>query len=218
LEDLTGNGGPDVIVGDMSSSGDIGRVWVFEGPLVGAIDSSDHDALVAGQIAADFGRSVATADSNGDGYLDLVVGASSSDLGAPNGGAAFVYFGPIDGSADLPDVSLTGPESSGAGFSTCGPIDLDSDGFDEIVVGQPGASSFAGRMVVVYGPVSEGVRELSDSEHLSLEGSPDDTLGIAVGCPGDLNGDGFDDVIGGAPRFLQPDLAPRVALLYGRGQ
>ncbi|MFB6307296.1 MAG: integrin alpha, partial [Flavobacteriales bacterium] len=160
---------------------------------MGDIDSS----------SAKYGISVSCAgDVNDDGIDDLIVGAEQFDDGQIWVGAAFVYYGSNSGlsnSFDWRDLSDQG--SSKMGSSVSGNADFNNDGINDVVVG---AKSYdvddgnEGKIYVYYGSSSG----LPNSPNWTSEGSINYAeMGISVSNAGDVNGDGPDDIIAGAPSF-----------------
>jgi FG-GAP repeat protein len=149
-----------------------------------------------GRNAGDlFGGSVSEAgDVNGDGFADVIVGAQGVDTGnILDTGSAFVYSGA--------DGSLLHQWNGAAtldwfGNSVSGTGDINSDGFDDLVVGahgaDPGASSYAGSVYVYSGATGSLLQQWNGSVGYGYFGS-------SVHGAGDVNGDGFNDVIVGAP-------------------
>ncbi|MFT5679428.1 MAG: hypothetical protein ACI8RZ_000332 [Myxococcota bacterium] len=87
-----------------------------------------------------------------------------------------------------------------AGSALSGAGDLNNDGYDDLLIGAHGvddAAPDAGAVYVVYGPVTGSI-QLADAPIQLLGESTDDQLGHAVADVGDLNGDGYDDVLIGA--------------------
>jgi len=189
--DVNGDGYDDLIVGSWASDangGDAGRAYLF----LGGANPAPNPALVFnGQSANDnFGTSVAGGgDLNGDGYDDVVVGAWKNDTAQGDAGRAYVYFGGPSMDA-APDVILTGePVPSGLfGVSSSIAGDVNGDGFDDVVIGAPGA----GRAYVYFGGVA-----MNSVADLVLSGGSTTTYGWSVSGAGDVNGDGFADVLVG---------------------
>ncbi|MEM1057474.1 MAG: integrin alpha, partial [Bacteroidota bacterium] len=194
--DVNGDGYDDVIVGAPESNGrglNAGRAYVyFGGPTADAI----ADVIIAGSFLDQLGTSVSGAgDVNGDGFADVIVGVPFDDVGASNSGRARVYFGgpSMDAFADL---TLTGTTENGnLGASVSGAGDVNGDGFADVIVGETGGGTTnEGRAYVFFGGSSADA--VAD---LTLVGeSMGDLFGESVSGAGDMNGDGFTDVIVGA--------------------
>ncbi len=184
-----------------------------------AIDG-ENGFVLAGVDFGDFsGRSVASAgDVNGDGFDDLIVGAYRGDPGGQSSGESYVVFGhagPFDPRLDLfaldgdngfrIDGALAGDVS---GWSVASAGDVNGDGYDDVIVGafraDPDGASAAGASYVVFGhaggfEATLSLAALDGSNGFRLEGiSNGDWSGYSVASAGDINGDGFDDLIVGA--------------------
>jgi len=197
--DVNGDGYDDIIVGaDEYVTNSIGHAYIFfGGPTVDNI----ADVVMAGEANFDsFGISVSGAgDVNGDGYDDVIVGARlhTSSFGY-YAGRAYVFFGGAK-MDNVTDVVLDGSQNNDFfGISVSGAGDLDGDGYDDVVVGANGAvgaSNEAG-----YAAVFLGGKIMDGAADLLVRGrSPGDAFGISVSGAGDLNGDGYDDLMVGAP-------------------
>jgi len=192
--DVDGDGFADLIVGarqaDPNGLSGAGSAFVFSGA-----DGSQlfrFDGQAAGD---DLGRSVSGAgDVDGDGFADLIVGARLADPGGlADAGSAFVFSGAdgsqlfrFDGSAAFDQL----------GFSVSGAGDVDGGGFADLIVGAFGADlsglTNAGSAFVFSG--ADG------SQLFRFDGSAAfDQLGFSVSGAGDVDGDGFADLIVGAP-------------------
>ena len=151
--------------------------------------------------------SVAAGDINSDGVDDLIVGAM---YGTPDGrtfaGRTRVFFGPLGPGTIDPseaDVTVNGVEkhdSSGVGVASG---DVNNDGNADLIIRAPDAELVPGtnngETYVVFGPLASGTVELSTDADVTLMGidKPDGSgRGVASG---DVNNDGVDDLIIGAP-------------------
>jgi hypothetical protein len=132
-----------------------------------------------------------TLDVNGDGYADAAVGASGVES---NLGKVYVYLGGPAGLASAPSTTLDGTDASGQfGFSVASAGDVDGDGYPELVVGAPLANS-TGRVYVFFGGPSGLV-----TSPVRLSGTAaGSNFGRSVAGAGDVDGDGYADVIVGA--------------------
>lgn len=226
--DVNGDGLSDVFVGAYAADPNgpsSGASYVVFGTLQGfpsALELSDLDGnngfrLVGASALERSGRSVSSAgDFNGDGVDDMVVGALNSNAGGAGSGRAYVIFGQTEWPASVPLNGLNGNNGFKVnaanagdmlGVSVAGAGDIDGDGFDDVILGgaeaSPGGDA-SGAAWVLYGgegPFSP-VLHLSDLEppdgaaiHGEAEG---DLAGISVAGAGDVNGDGFDDLLVGA--------------------
>jgi hypothetical protein len=144
----------------------------------------------------EFGYSVSTAgDVNGDGFADLVIGAWGND---EQGGKAYVYHGSPAGLEDTPAWSRAGDDGEQFGYSVSTAGDVNGDGYDDLVVGAPyNGSTDRGAASVYLGSPAGLTTGLPDWYAL---GEIDwDHFGWSVATAGDVNGDGYDDMVVGAP-------------------
>ena len=187
--DVNGDGFADFIVGapnDDNNGLESGSARVFSG-----VDGSvlyDFDGESADDL---FGGSVSGAgDVNGDGFADLIVGVVTDDNNGEDSGSARVFSG-VDGSVLY---TFDGDSASDQfGFSVSGAGDVNGDGFADFAVGAPnddnnGLESGSAR---VFSGVDGSVLYTFDGD------SADDLFGVAVSGAGDVNGDGFADLIVG---------------------
>jgi hypothetical protein len=197
--DMNRDGFADVIVGAYQNDAhgaNAGRAYVFFG---GAKPDDRPDLVLSGEAAGDaFGYAVASAgDVNGDGFADVVVGAYENSGREAGAGRAYVFFGGARPDA-APDLVLSG-EAGGDrfGISVAGAGDVNGDGFADLVVGayQNDAGGLDAGSAYVY----FGAAKPDDRPDLTLNGaSAGDSFGFSVSGAGDLNHDGFGDVIVGA--------------------
>jgi Ca2+-binding RTX toxin-like protein len=199
----------------------------------GSIDLADLDGSnglkIIGENAGDrAGASVSSAgDINGDGYDDLIVGASNEDTGGNYAGAAYVVFGKASGfgTVDLDDVALgTGGfkiigenEMDTAGVSVSSAGDINGDGYDDLIVGASGNAAggpTSGAAYVVFGKAGAFSTVNLDDVALGTGGFKiigedwNQWAGSSVSSAGDVNGDGYDDLLVGAPGYTNTGVSP----------
>jgi hypothetical protein len=207
--DVNGDGFSDVIVGAHrfdNTELDEGRVFVYHGSASG-LSTTPSWTAESNQVGAQFGNSVASAgDVNGDGFSDVIVGARFFDNGETDEGRAFVYHGSATGlSTSANWTAESNQVGARFGWSVSSAGDVNGDGFSDVIVGAYGFSNgedFEGAAFVYHGSVTG----LSTSANWTVESNQGNArFGWSVSWAGDVNGDGFSDVIVGAPLFDSPE-------------
>jgi hypothetical protein len=215
--DVNGDGYADVVVGAPgydNGQTDEGRAYVFYGSA-DRVGLSLYAAWTARgeQEAAEFGCAVGTAgDVNGDGYDDVIVGAYYYDNGEGHGGRAFVYHGSAGGlntTAAWTAQSDRGFVRFGLSVGTAG--DVNGDGYADVIVGAP---EYLGGRAYVYLGSAAGLS--ADAAWTVGRDQPDEAIlfGWSVGTAGDVNGDGYADVIVGAPQEKNGQTHEGLAYVY----
>ncbi len=174
--------------------------------------------LEGDSAGAAFGSSVDNAgDINGDGYEDLIVGAPLTDVGGEitltDAGAAYIFYGSATGLAATADAVLLGTQDGEHfGHAVAGIGDVNGDGFDDVAVSAPFADDEAadqGRVNVFLGSAAG----LSATPQISVFGQAGSEFGNSLDG-GDVNGDGFADLIVGAPLWDNGETDEGVAIVY----
>ncbi len=188
--DVNGDGYSDVIAGAYNYSSSTGRAYIYFG---GASMNNTADVTMTGESAfSNFGNSVSSAgDVNGDGYSDVIAGAYGYNSST---GRAYIYFGAASMN-NTADVTLTG-EASGIqlGQSVSEAGDVNGDGYSDVIIGANVFSTFTGKVYVYFGGLS-----MDNSPDASITGeAAGNQFGYSVSAAGDVNADGYSDVIAGA--------------------
>ncbi len=201
--DVNADGFSDIILGAFVGGGGKGLALVYVGSTVGLGPSPAWTAK-GNQEFADFGFSVATAgDVDSDGYSDIIVGAPGFDNGESGEGRAFLYRGSAAGVATLtPAWTAEGDQAAasfGGSVGTAG--DVNGDGFSDVIVGAfrfDDGETNEGRAYAYVGSAAG----LALAPAWTAEGDQSHTgFAVSVGTAGDVNGDGFSDVVVGAYEF-----------------
>ena len=142
-------------------------------------------------------------DVNGDGYGDVIVGASQDDDNASNSGSAYVYLGSATGIDIDSEHKLNARDGSiGDNFGSLVACagDANGDGYDDVIVGAywDDAGGTGSGSAYVYLGSAAGVDRAAETKLTASDAASEDVFGYAVSGAGDVNGDGYDDVIVGA--------------------
>ncbi len=203
IGDVTGDGNLDLVVAAPNATGgafsDAGEVFVYEGPSLNTVSILTEPLPETG---AHFGSSLTIADFDGDGINDLAVGVpdGSDPVAGAAAGEVVVFFGP-DLSSFIVIQDLF-PEAGARFGAALAAGDIDGDGSADLGIGAPASDALDGTVNVgeaflFLGPSFNFVSILRPVNTNDFGGFGS-TLEI-----GDLNQDGFDELIIGVP-FADP--------------
>ncbi len=222
--DLDGDGYDDFVVGahgDDDNGSTAGAAYVHFGSASGVATGRTTKLVAADGTADDYyGRQVAGAgDVDGDGYDDVVVGANGDDDLGSSAGSAYVYYGGAGGLSGRWE-KVTAPDGAadarfGVALSAAG--DVDGDGYADFLVGAYGDATYgawSGAAYLCFGGAG-GVDTGRTQKLTASDGAAGDYFGYAVGAAGDLDADGYDEVVVGASS--EADLGSNAGAVYVYG-
>ncbi|MEL6343990.1 MAG: MopE-related protein [Myxococcota bacterium] len=207
--DYDGDGVKELVLTARNHDDGVGRIDVFKGAggrYNGEIRAADADSVLRSETGGYLGGSVATlGDWNRDGYTDLAAGAYFDDEGGEDAGAVHVFYGDALGwsATKTAPLVIVGETAGGSfGSAVSGPGDLDADGIDDAVFGEAGYGVDSGALYVFFGREGTPTGVLSITQHSHrIVGTVDYARLAHRGArviSGDVNGDGFTDVMAGA--------------------
>lgn len=190
--DVNGDGYGDAMFYDFLAS----QVRIFFGGS-GMMDG-DADGVLNGQSADLFGSAMSAAgDLNGDGFADILIGTPGDDAKGENTGRAYAYLGGPGAFNTSPDGIYDGdPLYANLGMNVDAAGDINGDGYDDVAL-RFTTTNLAGGVRIYFG---NGGSQLNTSHVTELLGESGNFFGKYVAA-GDVNGDGFDDLMVGAPHF-----------------
>ena len=209
--DVNADGFDDLVVGAYAydaGSADEGAAFLYLGSAAGpaALPDVTWDSP-SGQANAAFGLAVGTAgDVDGDGYADVVVAAPLFDGAGADEGRAYVYLGSAAGPGTTPD-EVVGAASSIAqanaqfGLAVGSAGDMNGDGYADLAVGAPlrDVPPADGGAVYLFLGSSTGLDPTAPIQLDDPVAQGNAFFGQSVAAAGDLDGDGFGELLVGAP-------------------
>ncbi|MEL7035671.1 MAG: Ig-like domain-containing protein [Cyanobacteria bacterium J06592_8] len=243
--DINGDGIGDILLGAFGANNEAGESYIIFGNTNGfaanfdllSLDGS-NGFVIPGVDSGDIsGNAVSNAgDINDDGIDDIIIGAKRADTDSNfSAGESYVVFGSTSGfnsSLDLASLDgsngfvingIDGADQSGNAVSQAG--DVNGDGIDDIIVAayeaDPNGNSDSGENYVVFGrssgfTASFDLSDINGSNGFIIQGiDTDDNSGFSVSGAGDINNDGFDDVIIGTRFFAFSDSPGESYVLFG---
>ena len=201
--DVNGDGFDDVLVGSWNSESNPlvkdqreGSASLFFGGPTGLLKTPAWQPE-GEKRGSHYGYSLhGVGDVNGDGYGDVAIGAWGFETERHESGRVYVYYGGPTGPSIVPSWVLTGLHSlQRLGASVFPAGDVNADGYADLLVGATGLSNpedFEGQALLFMG----GVHGLSTEALWTFEPNREKwCVGHSVSTAGDLNGDGFSDIV-----------------------
>lgn len=216
--DVNGDGHDDILIGAGDYSGPEvgeGKVYLFYGTASGAT-ASPVWTFESNQAGAALGYPVeGLGDVNGDGYADVIVGANGYTDGETEEGVAFAFYGSPSGLPATPNWTVeSNNETAHMGHAVSSAGDVNGDGYDDAVVGAwnyTGAVNECGKAWVYLG----GPSGLSTTAVWSMEGTQEgDNYGFWAHNVGDVNNDGYSDIMVAAKRYDDVYMDEGIAFLF----
>ncbi|MFH0894906.1 MAG: gliding motility-associated C-terminal domain-containing protein [Bacteroidota bacterium] len=217
--DVNGDGFSDVIIGaygwDNAGLNDRGIAYIFHGSLTG-LSASPNWSAEGPSAGAYFGYSVNLAgDVTNDGFSDVIIGAPRLTNGNTEEGAVYVFYGFTTGVGPVPMWSFEGGQNNARlGNSVAGAGDVNGDGYSDVIVGsyQYDNGEVDEGMAFVFHGSATGLSAVQNWSAESNQASA--LLGFSVSSAGDVNGDGFSDVLVGAYQFDNAEANEGRVFLY----
>ncbi|HEX6791604.1 MAG TPA: integrin alpha, partial [Candidatus Krumholzibacteria bacterium] len=143
-------------------------------------------------------------DVNRDGFGDVLIGEPGAGDSLTNEGATRLYAGSASGLSPAPSWMARGGQAGAGLGSFMRPVgDVNGDGYDDVLLGAPmwdGASSDCGQARLFL----SGARGVSSRPVWTVDGGGANShLATTVAGAGDVNGDGYDDVLIGEPQYSE---------------
>jgi hypothetical protein len=216
--DLDGDGVDDLLVPATGAD----AAAVFFGPLSpGRAALGQADLRIDGSAGEGLGASARALDADGDGAMDLLLGAPTADATGQDSGTFYLFAGPFVADRTTAEALATvhgGAAGRRLGAATAELVhgDVDGDGAADVLIGNPvdnaGGPANRGAAALFFGPLT-GTRDFDAADRTLTGDDRDDALGTSV-LLADLDGDGQLDLGAGAPGAGE---SGAVYVLFGAG-
>jgi hypothetical protein len=201
--DVNGDGYGDLLVGAPNLNDGLagsGKVFMYKGSAAGLTTTVAWNTT-GQQLDAGWGSAIACADFNGDGYNDVAIGASKYDNDQANEGRVAIFNGSANGLPAAPFVTVESNQVGSLFGAALATGDVNGDGIADLIVSATGydlvGKADQGRVFVYHGSGTS----IPTTASLTLDGGVAGGLfGSAIGV-GDINRDGYEDVIVGAEGY-----------------
>jgi len=204
IQDFDGDGYADALVGARRQNGAAagqGAAWVVPGSAAGIVEPATELPAPDAEVDGFFGVELAAlGDVNGDGFADAIIGAHQVDGVDVDSGRAYVYYGSPTGLPAAPSVVLNLPVAEPMAYygrSVAGLGDVNADGYADLAVGAygvAGSSMAEGRVFVYYGSAL-GISPGPGATLTATDPQTSEIFGIRVAGGGDIDGDGFSELL-----------------------
>jgi cytohesin len=206
--DVDNDGFGDIIIGGFARQG---RAYLYYGGSKSNMDANADFIFEAQAEGRDyFGAGIVCVDRNRDGCDDIVIGAPHYNN---RQGRAYLFHSNSKRSLDTdPDMVFEGEVNcrSYGGQVVCG--DIDGDNVNDLIIGAFGSGQWIGRVYVYWGIESAGSHP--KPSRFFIGENDNDRFGFGLAC-GDVNNDGFDDLVIGADGYKDGAKQGRAYLYYG---
>lgn len=204
--DTDGDGYPDLIVSATRVNSDQGFGFVYKSnPITKQLEITPSTTITDGVIGTYFGSKISSGDFNGDGYADIIIGSQAYAGIISFGGRVLLFYS--KGQSGIPsrnlnaggvaDTILSGITQDSRLGSFVKGADINHDGYDDAVL----ASPWNDDVFIFYSQGSSGViSQDTNSANITYKPGVNDNFGSHT-VTGDVNGDGYQDLVVGAPYY-----------------